>query len=184
MRNEASNQKDKILILKSPEPLDDGLRKYNKLYYILGGAGVILGVIMGGFDGAVILGLLLCLTALGIKHCIADWRMKNNLRKIRFQLPYHIENEVLLSYIILPLTQLNMRVEKKSDGCPCIIDKGIIYDVLVDNEEGIFNIWWRFSIAKAFFSMRTKIPYYRKAVVAMGIIGYTVQQEMIKNKKD
>lgn len=41
-----------------------------------------------------------------------------------------------------------------------------------------FNGWWRKSLVRAFFSIDlfTIIPNYRKAVVAMGIIAYYIQQ--------
>ena len=44
------------IILKAPVPLDDGGRKYNILYLLLGGGGLIAGF-NAGLAGALILGL-------------------------------------------------------------------------------------------------------------------------------
>ncbi|NBI92417.1 hypothetical protein D3Z45_18045 [Lachnospiraceae bacterium] len=51
----------------------------------------------------------------------------------------------------------------------------MIYDV--DYDEGnTFTIYWRKSVANAFFDFRTPIYHYRITVADMGIIGYMVQQ--------
>lgn len=176
------NQENKGILLSSPEPLDDGLRKYNKLYYMFFITGAFISFInRNSFPEIIGAGIFFCLIALGVKSTIAGSKL-HKLRRLEFQLPYEIEYEKLMLYITLPLTQLNMKVEKDTNGQPCITDKGVIYDIIIDNENTVFTIWWRLSIPKV-FSFASNITYYRKAVVSMGIIGYMIQQEMMKNQK-
>ena len=71
---------------------------------------------------------------------------------------------------------MGMHIEAASDGSPSITYDGMIYDVRYDSSRDFFTIWWRKNVARAIINGGNNISIYRKASVAMGIIGYYVQQ--------
>ena len=83
----------------------------------------------------------------------------------------------LIAELIPRLTPLGMTIEKsdKQNGYSVISYQKMIYDISYSDEGNTFTIWWRKNIAKALFTVDS-IKTYRKIVVAMGIIGYYVQQ--------
>lgn len=170
------------IVLDGAIPLDDGLRSYNILYWIIGIIGFICGFIQNGMGAGAALGLVGCLIAFVIKAAIAQYKM-DKLRFLEFYLPdSSLSDNDLLRIITAPLTNMGMRVEMNSNGSACITHKRIIYDVNINRPgNNTFTLWWRFSILKSFVS-RTKIPYYRQAVITMGLIAYTIQDEVKKLK--
>ena len=58
------------ITLQSPSPLDDGGRKYNKLYLILGGIGAVIGIASGDPSGIIIGAVFGIMIAYTIKECI------------------------------------------------------------------------------------------------------------------
>lgn len=176
-------EKPEPRILNSAEPLDDGGRRYNKLYFIIAG---ILGLLLtgGGIPGialGVSIGLLI---ALGIKNSILhdkQWK----LRKLEFAINNKMPYPLLINKLIPVLSPLGMTVEKSSDtdGYPIITYQGMIYDIKYDENNNVFTIWWRMNLAKALFT-NNSIKTYRKIVVAMGIIGYNVQQIALNSIKE
>ncbi len=162
------------ITLQSPSPLDDGGRKYNKLYLILGGIGAVIGIASGDPSGIIIGAVFGIMIAYTIKECILSSKL-HGLRKLDFSLGNPVPYDELISKLIPILTPLGMTVEKSKNDTPVITYDKLIYDVTYTGNN-TFNIWWRQSPARALFTITTKITLYRKAVIAMGIIGYHIQQ--------
>lgn len=162
--------------LSSTEPINDGGRRWNYIYYISAVVMLIIFIAMGsnfaGWIFAIILGL-----AVGwlIKNKVAETDAKN-LRNKRFAVTNKIEYSELIHELIPRLTPLGALVEKSSNenGNPIIEYQGAYYDILW-NEDNSFCIWWRQNLVRAFFSV-DYIKIYRREVAAMGIIGYHIQQ--------
>jgi len=160
--------------LNSPAPLDDGGRKYNKLYIICGIIGFIIYLFSSHIAGAliVIVGFMELIAWL-IKNVILEAKGKN-LRSLRFALDKAIPYEELIEKLIPQIVPLGMRIEKDRNGCPVITYKNLIYDISYNNDY-TFTIWWRKSIIRAMFT-GPSITEYRNHVVAYGMIGYYIQQ--------
>lgn len=160
------------IVLNSPTPLDDGGRKYNILYVILGGIGIVVGLQQGDI-GAVILGLFGIMIAYTIKTAIVDSKWKD-LRKYKFAIEHKRDYDELIQELLPVLGPLNMTIEKHKDGYVSVIYKNTFFDVFY-NEDQSFTIWWRKSLMRALIP-KGALSYYPDAVKAMGIIGYYVQQ--------
>lgn len=162
--------------LNAPTPLDDGGRKYN-IIYAVGAVGCgLVAAVSGGFSVAIVGALFGLCMAYVIKACIVKVKWYG-LREMKFALPHPTTAQAILQKLIGILTPMGMNVELNSDGTPVITYQNVIYDVNF-NDDQTFTLWWRKSFARAFFSIDlfTIIPNYRKAVVAMGIIAYHIQQ--------
>lgn len=162
------------IILQSPSPLDDGGRKYNKLYFILGGIGAVFGITNGDFSSIIVATIFGIMIAYTIKEFILSSKLYG-LRKLDFSLSSSMPYDELISKLIPILTPLGMTVEKSKNGAPVVTFDKLIYDVTYTPND-TFNLWWRQSPARALFAITTKITLYRKAVIGMGIIGYHIQQ--------
>lgn len=79
--------------------------------------------------------------------------------------------------IVRALTTLGMTVEMNSDGSPSIIHNGIVYDVVINHGFDTFSLHLSLSGARKVFRY-SYIPYYRKAVVSIGLIVFTIQEEL------
>ena len=167
------------LKLTSPEPISDGGRKYNSIYYVIALIGGFMGFISNGLTGALAGALFFgILGGYTIKEAILGTKLKQ-LRKAEFALDEQILYSELIEKLIPVLVPLNMTIEKNKDGALVITYQNIIYDVIY-NKNGTFSIWWRKSLLRA-FSVQSKISIYRKVVVAMGIIGFHIQAACAKN---
>lgn len=165
----------KNVVLASAAPIADGGRKYNSIYWISGIVFFVIGLIsFKQFGGGVLLGILGLGVGWIIKTLICDSQMVN-LRDFTFSCGSKPPYDDLIQSLQSVLIPLGMTIEKKSDGAPSITYKGLIYDV-VYNDDGTFSIWWRTSLATAIITGRLYIALYRKACVAYGIIAYYVQQ--------
>ncbi len=164
-------------ILETPAPIDDGLRRFNWLYYVAGGLLVVM-FILGkerSVSGFLFLAMFFFLTAFTIKHLIAKDMLALKLPKMEFALPENMDEQQIVGKIAMPLTGAGMTVERDSNGFPIITYRRVKYFVSIDKEKANFRI----SLNKSFFAF-TGIKLYRKAVIAMGIIAYTIQQEALK----
>ena len=112
-------KKNVQITLQSPAPLDDGGRKYNKLYYILGIIGGILGLPNGGISGFIVGGIFGIMIAYTIKECIVSGKL-GDLRRIEFSMGTMIPYEELISELIPLLAPMGMVVEKSANGFPII----------------------------------------------------------------
>lgn len=168
---------DTPLVLTSPESINDGGRKYNWIYLVCAGIFLILFIGIGANWAGVFLGVLIGL-------CVG-WLVKNKildisslqLRFIEFEVKNKIPYPALIAELIPRLTPLGMTIEKSDEqnGHPVISYQKMIYDISYSDDGNTFTIWWRKNIARALFTVDS-IKTYRKIVVAMGIIGYYVQQ--------
>lgn len=162
------------LKLTSPEPISDGGRKYNSIYFVIGIVAGVIGFMSNGLTGA--LASAIFFGGLGgylIKEALLDLKLKQ-LRKTEFAITEQIAYEELIEKLIPILLPLNMTIEKDKKGNPIITYQKVIYDINY-NSNGTFSIWWRKSILRA-FGMQSKTSLYRKVVVAMGIIGFNIQK--------
>lgn len=162
------------IVLSSAEPINDGGRNLNKIYAVSIIICCVIGIISGGgFGGAF---------GLAIVGLILGWAIKNRVCETLILTArlkkFHLDNEIpyseLISKLIPVMSPLGAMIEKAVDGSPVISYQGEIYDVKY-NDDGTFGIWWRRNVVKAVF-MVDNISAYRKESVAMGIIGYHVQQ--------
>lgn len=161
------------LKLTSMAPLDDGGRKYNIIYVIALVIGTIAGI-YNGIEGIFGANFLTLMAAFAVKDGVLDIKWKR-LRKQKFLLENRVPYDALIQHLIGQLSPLGFLVEKGGDGNPVLSYRKMIYDV--DYDEGdTFTIYWRKSVANAFFDFRTPIYHYRITVADMGIIGYAVQQ--------
>lgn len=168
--------KEKALVLSSAEPINDGGRKYNVIYYVSIIACSILFLAMGSNLLGIVFGAILGL--------IVGWLIKNklletmavSLRTTKFMISNKVPYSELINRLIPVLTPLGAKIEKSSDvdGKPVISFQGAMYDIGY-NDDNTFYIWWRQNLAKAFLTV-DYISIYRKEVAAMGIIGYHIQQ--------
>lgn len=168
--------KEKALVLSSAEPINDGGRKYNVIYYVSIIACSILFLAMGSNVLGIVFGAILGL--------IVGWLIKNklletmaiSLRTTKFMISNKVPYSELINRLIPVLTPLGAMIEKSSDvdGKPVISFQGAMYDIGY-NDDNTFYIWWRQNLAKAFLTV-DYISIYRKEVAAMGIIGYHIQQ--------
>lgn len=171
----SKNEKKEPLRLSSAEPITDGGRSYNKIYYITAAVGAILGLVASSkFEGLIVFALFGIAIGYAIKECILDVKLRR-LRKQPFALDKKIPYDELIQHLIPVLTPLNMTIEKDVNGNPVITYKRMIYDVIYQ-DDNTFIIWWRKSPLGALLTIRSKISYYRQVVVAMGIIGFHIQQ--------
>lgn len=173
---QATQRSQEPLRLNSPAPITDGGRRYNKLYKVLAPIGAVLFIFTGGLQlGSIFVGALFgLLIARIIKGVILKWAW-GALRGQPFALDNKVPYDKLIEQLIPALMPLGMIIEKNKNGAPTITYKKTIYDVCYEKDD-TFTIWWRKSPLRAFFEMRTSVSNYRDAVVAMGIIGYHVQQ--------
>ncbi len=162
--------------LTSPAPLDDGGRKYNIIYLAAAGICGIAGLATGGFSG-LILGVVVGLfIGFVIKASVIKFKWYG-LREMKFAMGHPVEKNLMFQRLVEKLTLMGMVVELHTDGTPVITYQSVIYEISL-NEDQTFTIWWRKSLARVIFSIDlfTIIPNYRKAVVAMGMIAYYIQQ--------
>lgn len=170
------NRKGEALILTTSEPINDGGRSWNFIYYVSAIIMLIVFIyVKANFTGyfvAILLG------------CAIGWLIKNELAKVyvkrmrdkKFLIQNKIPYSELIHELIPRLTPLGALVEKSSNekGFPIIEYQGATYDIMY-NDDDTFCIWWRQTLAKAFLT-GDYIKVYRKEVAAMGIIGYHIQQ--------
>ena len=170
-----NNKTKEPLILTSAEPINDGGRKYNLIYWICA-----IGL---GITFLCMAGLPACLFGILLGLCVG-WLIKNKilntidikLRRIPFAIKNKVEYSELINRLLPVLAPYNMMIEKSAEkgGFPVITYQGIIYDVFY-NDDDTFTIWWRKSIGKALLEFDS-IGKYRKVSCAMGIIGYNIQK--------
>lgn len=165
-------------ILTSPAPFQDDLKKYNVLYPIFIVVGIIVGLIgdatwyMMGLVGLVPAGL--------IKSAIAT-KMTYDLQKRSFELPYKITGVELCGVVTIPLTQLGMLVNVEN-GETVATYLGMQYTLRIYSDGTFGFLFDHSSTASRALLGRRYIGQYKKAIVAMGLIAYIVQDEMRKRQ--
>lgn len=165
------------IVLDSAAPLNDGLDKVNVIYYIFGVIGFIIGIMDAGLKEAIAWVFFGFAVAFVVKAVISDICMRK-LFFMEFHLPVpDISLPELMGVIVRPLTTLGMTVEMNSDGSPSIIHNGIVYDVVINHGFDTFSLQWSLAGARQIFHY-TFIKYYKRAVCSMGLIVFTIQEEL------
>ena len=108
-------KQDAPLVLTSPEPINDGGRKYNWIYPVCAGISLILFIGIGANLAGVFLGVLtgLCVGWL-VKNKILDISSLQ-LRFIEFEVKNKIPYPALIAELIPRLTPLGMTIEKSDE---------------------------------------------------------------------
>ncbi|WP_027207292.1 hypothetical protein [Butyrivibrio fibrisolvens] len=163
------------MVLTSSQPINDGGRKLNMLYLALGGIGFVVGLIMGGFESGLLFAVIGAVIAFAVKNLMCQSKVMG-MRTYSFSCDKKIGYDEMIQGLQPNLMPLGMTIEKNKDGHPVISYKGMKYEVLFEDNQNAFNIWWSVSIGMAFLTSNYYIGEYRKASVAYGIIGYYVQQ--------
>ncbi len=168
--------KKEPVYVSSPAPIDDGGRKYNVITLVAAAIGAVIGLVAGGTGGLAICALMGAVLGYITEATIVKVKWYG-LREMKFGMGHTVEKAALFQRLVQELTPMGMTVEMNTDGTPVLTYQTLIYEINL-NEDQTFTIWWRKSLARAFFSIDilTVIPNYRKAVVAMGIIAYHIQQ--------
>ena len=119
------------MVLTSPEPINDGGRKYNWIYLVSAGILLIFFIFLGANLAGIFLGALIGL-------CVG-WLVKNKilditslqLRLVEFEVKNKIPYPALIAELIPKLTSLGMTIEKSDDqnGHPVISYQKMIYDI-------------------------------------------------------
>ena len=169
------NKKGPVYV-SSPAPIDDGGRKYNVVTLAAAAIGAVIGLVSGGLEGLAICALVGAMLGYITEATIVKVKWYG-LREMKFAMGHPAEKTVLFQRLVQGLTPMGMTVEMNTDGMPVISYQTLIYEINL-NEDQTFTIWWRKSLARAFFciDILTVIPNYRKTVVAMGMIAYHIQQ--------
>lgn len=179
-KDEINMENIKGIILESAGPLNDGMRSYNKLYPIFGIIGLLIGTIIDGIKTGIGLMIVGLIVAFYIRALISN-AMIESLGNIEFY--YASQNtsqSYLMKLIVKPLSSLGMTIEMKTDGTPLIMHNGLQYIIHV-SECNIFTIDCLIPLSKR-MGHYSKVSFYEKAVVSMGLIAYTVQEELSNNK--
>jgi hypothetical protein len=162
---------DNRLVLKSAQPLDNPLLKWRRLYW-LGLLFIIIGIFAVEFRIVAFVYLAVCYF---LNYIITKWKWMG-LRDIKFKFIPNVPYDDLFNRLqpaLLSKYGSGFMIERGSDGGITITYDGLIYDIIL--EEDYFKIGWRMSVGKAIFSVR-EYKYYRKCLIAMGMIGYEAQR--------
>lgn len=94
----------------------------------------------------------------------------------QFGLPIGIQENSITGKVTMSLTSVGMFVERDKRGLPVIHHGKMKYYIRI-NDNNTFSIDYTMPM----FS-NAWIKTYRKSVVSMGIIAYTIQQELVKSE--
>lgn len=163
------------IVLTSTAPVADGGRKYNILYVIFAVAGVVFGMISGGDAGAATLAFFIAIFLCWVIKNLICYFPLQSMRAWTFHCDRMVSYDQMIQELQPVLVPMGMTIEKSSGGTPVITYRNVIYDINYYSAD-TFGIWWRKSPLGAFLTTNLYIPLYRKACVAYGIIGYSIQQ--------
>lgn len=158
-----SKKIEKEATLKKREPLDDGLRKYDYLYILLG----LILFCTGKDVSAVVMGILVGWV---IKTLIAGFRWEY-LKTVKYCVRQQILPEELLKGLVPAVAPYGMLVEKENDAIQ-IIKGGMKYKVYYEGDS-FFKMIPRSSGIQEILQIGI-ISKYRRAVTDMGMIGYYI----------
>lgn len=146
----------------SPAPLSDGLMGSKWIY--------IPALLCFGFPA-----LLYYFTRIFVAEHGADMLRK----KVRFWMPdVKFTPTELFTQIAGPLTAQGMQVDINDKGNIRVTHNHTIFDVNF-YEDNTYGLWWRKSVTRAFLPT-SQSTIYKKAVVSMGLIAYTIQTTLEK----
>ena len=151
------------IILKSSAPIPSKIG-WTKWGYI---AGLLL-LAAGGF-GIIILLVVLMISILQISF------HKDKMRRMKFKFVNNVNNDDIYNKMYPILTQkYGDKIEFDQEGDTLSVHyKSIIYDINL-HEDSTFTIWWRRSIAGAFFSFNDW-KEYKKNRIGTAMVAYELQ---------
>ena len=151
------------IILKSSAPIPSKIG-WTKWGYI---AGLLL-LAAGGF-GIIILLVVLMISILQISF------HKDKMRRMKFKFVNNVNNDDIYNKMYPILTQkYGDKIEFDQEGDTLSVHyKSIIYDINIE-EDSTFTIWWRRSIAGAFFSFN-EWKEYKKIRIGTAMVAYELQ---------
>lgn len=164
--------------LSSPEPLDDGLIKYNYWYIIF----CVL-CLMGGQLSGIVVGLVLGWIA---KVIITGFRSEH-LKMVNYRIEEQIPLNVLQRQLVMALEKYGMIVELKKEYLTVSCSTGT-YEIYYEKPFS-FKMIPGVSVAKRLFKVGF-VSDYRKNVINLGVIGAAVtgicsgKQEMLRQLDD
>lgn len=163
------------LILSSPSPFKNELKKFNLLYVIFSVIFIVLTNKEFGISFSILVGMC---GAFVIINIIAAFKV-DKLRAIEFNMPASMSKEQIIDIITLPLTQLNMKVENLSHYIRITHNK-LQYNVLINVDKNTFRIWPQKTLLSRLFA-RIYTKLYKNAILSIPIISYTIQTELNKS---
>ena len=152
------------IILKSSAPIPSKIG-WSKWGYI---AGLLL-LAAGGF-GIIILLVVLMISILQMSF------HKDKVRRLKFKFVNNVSNDDIYNKMSPILTQkYGDKIEFDQEGDTLSVHyKSIIYDINL-HEDSTFSIWWRKSIAGAFFSFNGW-KRYKKIRIGTAMVAYELQK--------
>ena len=152
------------ITLKSSAPIPSKIG-WTKWGYI---AGLLL-LAAGGF-GIIILLVVLMISILQMSF------HKDKMRRLKFKFVNNVNNDDIYNKMYPILTQkYGDKIEFDQEGDTLSVHyKSIIYDINIE-EDSTFTIWWRKSIAGAFFSFN-EWKEYKKIRIGTAMVAYELQK--------
>ena len=152
------------IILKSSAPIPSKIG-WTKWGYI---AGLLL-LAAGGF-GIIILLVVLMISGFQISF------HKDKMRRMKFKFVNNVSNDDIYNKLSPILTQkYGDKIEFDQEGDTLSVHyNSIIYDINIE-EDSTFTIWWRRSIAGAFFSFN-EWKEYKKIRIGTAMVAYELQK--------
>lgn len=160
---------NKAVVVKSSEPLPNGMKKIKRLYIVCLLC-IAVGLLFQPLLGVGILGMMIVYI---IDYHVVKVKRKV-LRNIKFKFTEGIDNENIFQTMQpIFVSKYKMLVEKGDVGNMMLTHDNYIYDIII-NDDNTFTIWWRMSVGKAFLSL-SKYKSYRQILASMGIIAFEIQ---------
>ena len=164
-------------VLRSYEPLPNELEKLKRVYIIFAVC-LVVGFVFG-------IQFLITIGAMGLGvwfmfDCMWSKTKLLELRNERFRFVAGVSSEELfekLQSALISRYGASMRLEKYgvgSEGVVGVTYDNIIYEIYINNDSTL-RIRWGKTLGRA---MAPSVSYsdYKKAIVAMGMIGYEIQK--------
>jgi hypothetical protein len=159
------------VVLQSSEPLENGIRKWRKLYWVALPF-LFLGWLNTVFWGIGILYFLILLCVLIFK---TECKL-GDLRSVKFRFISGVSYDDVFSKLqpaLLSKYGSGFMLERSENGGITVSYAGVSYDITL--EDDYFRIDWQLSFIRNLFLRLVEYRVYRKILAAMGIIGYELQ---------
>lgn len=173
-----------LIVLESPQPLENGGKGQNKVYFIATGIGALVGILILIFNGVGFgMGYLLIGVMFGVMGLLIGWGIKNKivkykcsvLERMRFLADEKLSTQELYQRLLPISNSLQLQMFQNEEGNLSFFYKGLYYDIIF-NEDNSFSIRWHRSLVRAIASRGYFLSVYKKILTGMGLIGYYVQR--------
>lgn len=168
----------KGLKLTSAAPLEDKLKKFNLVYIIGFAIGCIYGIIVDTPNWFVT-GAIFIIPAWLVKYVIA-MALDVGLQKTVFNANRSFTGKEVAGLISIPLTQMGMTVSIESEKA-VVTFNGMRYTIR-SYSDNTFGLTFNQTASSGLLGGFRPILQYKKAIVAMSLIAFTVQSEISKAK--